>query len=399
MLNICFLGKVKIEYNEKNIEEKLGSKAIALICLLTLNTRRYVSREKLEGYLWPDSDTEAARYNLRYNLWLIKKNIGKDEKGREFFYVDNECCSINKDYQYECDILSIMNFETSSKDTIQKVLDLKFLFRGDLLEGYYFKNCDEFNDLIIFERMKFDQHKIRVLKRLVELYGKENDHENCLLLIDEVLEMEPFDEDMVLKVLNIYVKLEKPVAAISYYNDFNDVLANGLGVFPSQKLRTRYIEIRSSLKHHNIMGEQASKFDKVEQDNRNKEINLTSYCIKNIEYFWISDVIGKIIDFAGFYCLDQLNEKEIYDLGHIQGDILNRYNKQNKQRDMVDYLYKHEVMDVGIINAFIKLINCIGNNYNFTITILNSIDMDDTSAGVLEYLKRTKPKGLKLVEE
>ncbi|MFA5577747.1 MAG: hypothetical protein WC983_10810, partial [Tissierellaceae bacterium] len=131
MLIIGFLGKVKISYNEKNVEEKLGSKAIALICLLALNRKRYVSREKLEGYLWPDSDTEAARYNLRYNLWLIKKNVGKDENDREFLYVDNECCAINSDYQCECDILDIMDFETSPEDTIQRVMDLKLLFRGD----------------------------------------------------------------------------------------------------------------------------------------------------------------------------------------------------------------------------------------------------------------------------
>jgi len=382
-LSIHFLGKVKIRYNEKNVEEKLGSKAIALICLLALNRKRYVSREKLEGYLWPDSDTEAARYNLRYNLWLIKKNVGKDHEGREFLYVDNECCAINSDYLCQCDIIDIMDFETSPEDTIQRVMDLKLLFRGDLLEGYYFKNCDEFNDLIIFERMKFDQHKIRILKRLVELYEGEDNHEDCLLVIDEILEMEPFDEDMALKVLNTYVELEKPVAAVAYYNDFNDILANGLGVFPSEKLRNRYIEIKSSLDHHKHIGGKESKF------------NLTSYCIKNIEFFWISDVVGKIVKNIDFNCIDQLNDKEIYALGRIQGDILNRLNN----KDSLEDVYKQDIMDVGIINAFIKLINCIGDKYSLTITILNSDHMDSTSAGVLEYLKNTKAKGLELIEK
>jgi DNA-binding SARP family transcriptional activator len=46
MLNLRFLGKSKIEYNGKNIEDQLGNKAIALICLLVLNERRYLSREK-----------------------------------------------------------------------------------------------------------------------------------------------------------------------------------------------------------------------------------------------------------------------------------------------------------------------------------------------------------------
>lgn len=383
MLSIRFLGKVKIEYNGKNVEEKLGSKAIALICLLALNRKRYVSREKLEGYLWPDSDMEAARYNLRYNLWLIKKNVGKDENNKEFLYVDNECCAINSDYLCQCDIIDIMDFETSPEDTIQKVMDLKLLFRGDLLEGYYFKNCDEFNDLIIFERMKFDQHKIRILKRLVELYERKNNHEDCLLVIDEILEMEPFDEDMVLKVLDTYVELGKPVAAVAYYNDFSDVLANGLGVFPSEKLRSKYADIRASLskEHHRHM--------------ESKEISITSYCIKNVKFFWMSDVVGKIIDITDFHCIDQLNKKEIYDLGHIQGDILNHIDQQKN----MEFTYKQETMDVGIINAFIRLINCVVNEYHINITILNSSEMDSTSASVLEYIKQIKIKGLKLIEK
>lgn len=76
MLNIYFLGKSIIEYNSKRLEDQLGTKAIALICILLLNEERHLSREKIEGHLWPDSNTEAARYNLRYNLWVIKKNIG-----------------------------------------------------------------------------------------------------------------------------------------------------------------------------------------------------------------------------------------------------------------------------------------------------------------------------------
>ena len=47
MLNLSFFGKSKVEYNGKEIGDRLGNKAIALICLLVLNERRYLSRRKL----------------------------------------------------------------------------------------------------------------------------------------------------------------------------------------------------------------------------------------------------------------------------------------------------------------------------------------------------------------
>ena len=396
MLNIYFLGKPIIEYNDKGLEDKLGTKAIALVCLLALNEKRYLSREKIEGYLWPDSNTEAARYNLRYNLWLIKKNIGPDKKGQPFLYVDNYCCSINTDYEFNCDIIDIMKFKSSEDDSVKSILKLKKLFRGDLLEGCYFKKCDELNDLIIFERMKFEQHKVRILKRLVELYEKENNYDDCLQVMNEILEIEPYDEEMVLKTLNIYVKCGKPVTAITYYNSFSEILANSLGIFPSPKLRDKYNEIRLTLSEsYDDSYNEVDTYISSSQKRDSSDLRIVSDCIKGIEYFWIADVVGKIVNSIGTDCINQLGEKELLDLGSIQADILSHCSKNID----VAYDYKREVMNVNIINAFIKLLTCVCNEYRLTIVILNSSEMDDISASTMNYLKRIKIEGLRLVEE
>jgi DNA-binding SARP family transcriptional activator len=216
MLNLRFLGKSKIEYNGKNIEDQLGNKAIALICLLVLNERRYLSREKIIGYLWPDSNTDAAKYNLRYNLWLIKKNILEDKNNNSFLKVDTECCGINSKYEFKCDIIEIMKFKPSCQDSVESILKLKKLFRGDLLEGYYFNKCDEFNDLIIYERINFEQRKVKILNRLVEVYENDKRYEDCIEVLNEILEIEPYDEKTVLKLMDIYQKSGKRAVAINY---------------------------------------------------------------------------------------------------------------------------------------------------------------------------------------
>lgn len=87
MLNISFLGKFKIEYNEQDITDKIGVKTAALIALLILQEKREISREKVIAYLWPDSNEDAAKYNLRYNLWLLKKVIPIDDKGESFLKI------------------------------------------------------------------------------------------------------------------------------------------------------------------------------------------------------------------------------------------------------------------------------------------------------------------------
>jgi DNA-binding SARP family transcriptional activator len=397
MLNISFLGKSKFEYDGKIFSEQLGTKAIALICLLALNEKRYLSRDKMIGYLWPDSNSEAAKYNLRYNLWLIKKNIEQDKNGHLFLRVDNDCCCINKEYEFECDILHIMKFRPNQDDTIEGILKLKRLFRGDLLEGCYFNKCDELNEIIIFERINFEQRKVKILKRLVELYEENNNYDACLEIINEILEIEPYDEEMVLKILDIYSKCGKQVAAITYYNNFSNVLAGSLGISPSYELRNKYSEIRGTLEDYDNNEEfnknTASKL--AVEENRQGDINIVSDCMKNIEYFWISNVIENILSVVDANLIKQLSRKELLDLGYIQSNILSFLNEE---LDNVAE-YGQQIMGVSIINAFMKLLTNICKKQNLTIVILNSKDMDEVSFSVLKYLRRHQIEGLVLVEE
>ena len=392
MLNLHFLGKSKIEYNGKEIEDKLGNKAVALICLLVLNEKRYLSRDKIIGYLWPDSNTDAAKYNLRYNLWLIKKNILEDKNNNSFIKVDTECCSINSKYDYDCDINDIMKFKPSCRDTVDSMLKLKRLFRGDLLEGCYFNKCDEFNDLIIYERINFEQRKVKILQRLAEVYENDKMYDVCIEVLKEILEIEPYDEKIALKLMDIYRKIGKRALAIKYFNEFSYNLSCSLGIHPSNELRNKYNEIKMSVSE---LGETSNSAKAtVKNTNNISDIKIISYCIKNVDYFWISDVIGKIVDLGIDYCIKKLSEKQLIDLGYIQSDILKFYTEEI---DMLDY--KREVMDVRIINAFVKLLEAVCNERSTTIIILNKTDMDEISANVVEYLRKIRIKGLNIIEE
>lgn len=395
MLNIYFLGKSKIEYNDEPLEDKLGTKAIALLCLLVLKEKGYLCREKLVSYLWPDSNIEAARYNLRYNLWLIKKNIGFDEHGNSLLQIDNEFCCINRDYHFNCDIIDIMKFKPKKEDSIESILKLKKLFRGDLLEGYFFKKCEELNDVIIFERINFERHKVKILKRLVELYENDEAYESCIEVINEILETEPYDEEMIFKLMDIYSRCGKKAAAITYYNNYSNGLAGSLGISPSDELKNKYNEIKSmdynDSRGINTDGKEKSNIVGIR--NNKAMVNISTSCMKNIEYFWLADVIGNLIKNIDIKTFNILNKKELLELGYIQSDVLRLF----EQGDLLQE-YSREIKDVCIINAFIKLLNYICTHHKLTITISNSKDMDEISSNVLQYIKRLQIQDLNVIE-
>ena len=96
MLDIKFLGKVKIEYDGIDITDKFGAKTKALLSLLILNKDKSLNREKIISYLWPDSSEDSGRFNLRFNLWQLRNIIGLDENGNKFLHTGRSHCSINK---------------------------------------------------------------------------------------------------------------------------------------------------------------------------------------------------------------------------------------------------------------------------------------------------------------
>lgn len=72
-LKIKLFGNVTLTLNGTDITAKLSSKSIAIICILMLQKDMRISRQELINYLWPNSSEDAAKYNLRYNMWQQKR--------------------------------------------------------------------------------------------------------------------------------------------------------------------------------------------------------------------------------------------------------------------------------------------------------------------------------------
>lgn len=79
MLEIKLLGELQLSLNGEDLTSSISSKCAALIALLMAHKNHRMSREELLGYLWPESSEDAAKYNLRYNLWQLKKALGEEQ--------------------------------------------------------------------------------------------------------------------------------------------------------------------------------------------------------------------------------------------------------------------------------------------------------------------------------
>jgi DNA-binding SARP family transcriptional activator len=376
MLSIKMLGQVNISYNGVNITDKLSTKLIALICLLVLNHNREMSRERLSAYLWPDSDEEAARYNLRYNLWMVKKLIPADANGQNFILIAKDSCRINKKYRFQCDKLRIDSFNVQEERCIEELLQLKELFEGDFLEGLYLKNCNEFNEIILFERVVCQTKQIEIMKKLTDLYEEADRSEEELQLLHEMMAIEPYNENFAYRILNIYKKTGNRTSGINYYKKFEAKLRRELNIAPNNDLKLLY---RTLTEDPGGMKDEYAGRRKAEK----KRLMIETRCMKDIDFFWVADVVNALLQKADRSYLLELDANYILDLSYIQNELLLLYERSVS----LEHREIGTVPTVRIVNAFVKFLNHVCQIYQIHIHINNYSEMDSLSMTVLKHIK------------
>ena len=377
MLKISFLGKLHFEYRELNITDKVGIKTAALMALLMLQENKQMSREKAIAYLWPDSNEEAAKYNLRYNFWLLKRLIGEDDKGENFLNIDKDYCGINPKYNFKCDILELLSFESNKDYKLEKLLEIKNILCGDFFEGHYFNNCDDFNELILFERNNFENKKIKLLKKIAQAYEELKKYEESMNVLNEIFKLDPYSEETAVKALNTYCLNQDRSGAIKFYKSFSNKLISDLGIRPSANLVSKYNEIKLEK-----IEEPLEEFNKVQLE----PIEITTYCIQGVDYFWISEVIENISKYDNFKFLI-FNEYILKDLAYIVPNI---------SEENISYQDIKQVPNVRIVKAFVLFLKQVCKNNLLTINIKNFKDMDLISHNIYKYLCELKLKNLKM---
>lgn len=373
MLKIKFLGEISVEYDGEDITAKFGGKTLALLCVLVLNYGKSLSREKITTYLWPDSNEEAAKYNLRYNLWTIKKHIGVDSNDKEFLNIDRDRCGINTDYQYKCDIKAILELHNCENVTLDKLEEIYGLFCGDFMEGCFFNKCNDLNEIIIFERNRFEDYKIHVLKELLSRYS-EKDLYKAEGILKSILEIDPYDEESAYSLMELYEKRGKRSNAIIFYGEFKNRMITYLGIQPSAILKKKFEELKSdtnmSLTNKTVAVNLTDPYD---------EIHIKTKCMKSVEYFWMSDVLRKLDMKKPGIINNNISYEQLMALKSIQPNIV----IENKDEKLSSGLHNN----VSIVNSFIELMLKISETYDISVEIKNAEAMDVVSGEVYEYLK------------
>lgn len=241
ILQIDLYDDIIIRFRGKDITPNLSKKSIGMIVYLLCMPYRQVSKSTLKDMFWTDSGENAA-YNLRFNLWNIKKNI-PEVNGENFIQTYGGVCRINPDYPLQksgLDRVESLQGNITEEDLAPV---MKSGNRMVFMEHFYLKDCDDFNDWLALERNNRERRIISVLSRAEQLFEEKKEYNTALEILERMVFLSPYEDDFYIKIMNIQAKQGNYSEAIKAYRRYSDYIRKELGVGPSKDMKEAYESI------------------------------------------------------------------------------------------------------------------------------------------------------------
>ena len=379
-LNIRMMGSFSINNDREDLFSKLSSKSAAIIALLVCNENRKMARDKLASVLWADS-FETANYNLRYNLWNIKKVIPCDDSGNEFIISTKDYCCINPDYSFECDLMALEGIdlkegEKEDKKLIDKLIFARKNLKGDFLDQFYIKDSDDFNEWVLFQRARYQKKHIQSLNLLLDYYTREGIYEDATEILEDILRVNPYDEEACYRLMKLHIEKNERHLAIMQYRKCYNTLRQELNISPQKKIKDLYMTLVDS--------EESS--DKLRREN--VVIKVNEYADPGCDYILMSELSEKLLEISRRNQVSGACKRYWMDISEIQPRVL----------DYIEMDYKiTTIKDIRLYNSLKNILSYLSDETNIQILVANNEKIDYKSRQFLGILESSNAASVKYI--
>ena len=223
-LKISLLGNSLIEYEGKRIAFKLH-KAEALLYYIALN--KEVTRDELKAVFWYDKNESQASANLRNALYLINNIMP------EALDVDRRTVTIRP---FDDDIRGL-GAVTDPKIPIPSAV------YAAPLKGLSSLNSPAFSEWLEAARGKIREGLIELIKKRIEAAYEAQNNEALGESLAALLRLDPFDEDSVLELMELYSNMGQDRRAAELFQSYSSLLSSKLAIAPSERAKKFYAKI------------------------------------------------------------------------------------------------------------------------------------------------------------
>ena len=241
-LSLSLLGSFQVTMDGQPVKGFKSNRVRALLAYLAVEADRPHRREALAGLLWPDWPDRDALSNLRYSLSNLRRAIGDREADPPFLLIARDSLQFNPDSDYNLDVKTFVHTANADKvDLLEQVVDI---YQGSFLEGFSLEDSAAFDEWTLLTRERLARQASSLFHALAESYEQREEYKKAQSYAWRQLELEPWDEVAHQRVIRTLALDGQRNAALAQYESCRKLLAEELGVEPTEETTKLYEQIR-----------------------------------------------------------------------------------------------------------------------------------------------------------
>ncbi len=246
-LRMRFLGGMQINLDGRSVIDDLPAKALALVCYLAVTGEAH-TRSALAGLLWSDFSEHRARSNLRDTVAVLRRS-----PVAPYLEITRRTIRFNVDSSYRLDVDAFQNglevgYQALPADSsgLEKAVTL---YDGEFLAGFQVAKAALFEEWITRRSQQLDLLAAEALQRLVDHHLDVGRYDGGIDYAYRLLNLDPWREEAHRNLMLLLMLKGDHDAALRQYEKCRQILADELGVDPSEKTQALYENIRRQMDH------------------------------------------------------------------------------------------------------------------------------------------------------
>jgi serine/threonine-protein kinase len=227
MLRLDTLGGLTLQHNgQLHTGPAAQRRRLALLAAIAAAGRRGVSREKLLGLLWPDSESETARHSLYQALHAIRRSLAAED-----LFLGSATLQFNP----ERITSDVTEFEEAIEHGAHE--QAVRLYRGPFLDGFRLEGAAEFEQWQGAEALRHAREYASALEALAAAATTREDHPAAVRWCRRLASAEPVSTRAALALIQALVAAGDRAGALQFANVHTSLVRQHLDADPDSAVQ------------------------------------------------------------------------------------------------------------------------------------------------------------------
>lgn len=234
MLRLRTLGGLTIEDENGPLTGAIARKrSLALLALVGLGNEQGLSRDRVLAYLWPESDTDRARNNLKQTLFQLRQDLHEDLFAR-----------VPGALRLNPDAISVDACEFQAALDRNNPTTAVTLYRGPFLDGFYLPGLAEFEHWSEAERVRLAQRYAGALEAMAAAASQRHDHSGAADWWRRLAAHEPVSARYAVGLMRALAQAGDRAAALEHGRTYEDLVRGEFESEPDPEVTDLMKELR-----------------------------------------------------------------------------------------------------------------------------------------------------------